>query len=784
MPTSTPDASELHPDLRPIRDTREEPPDFRPISDRDTSGSPADLRPRRLRIAARSPTATPPDLRPIFDCDASGSQADIGASSTRKAWPCILVLKRTAFGSNASSSAISTPDENGHFHESTNGQENLQEFLKTNARKELGPSSLDKERKLTQSKGIVTEEFSNAVRLKGCKNLGMKKHCSSSSSLANNHTPKKHPRRGEHHVMVQPTEDFSDLKCVRTWICKNSACKALLNAEDTFCRRCSCCICHLFDDNKDPSLWLVCSSETDDQECCGLSCHIECAFQRQRVGVIDLGQSIQLDGSYCCASCGKVSGILGCWKKQLLIAKDARRVDVLCYRIFLSYRLLEGTSQFKELHEFVEDAKAKLETEVGPVHGVSAKMARGIVSRLSVAFEVQKLCSLAIEKVDEWLCSASQSDPKLKDSLPAACKFQFEEITSSSLVIVLKETSSASDSVKGYKLWYCNSRELPYSNDPAVFQRIQRRILISNLQPCTEYAFRIISFTDNGDLGHSEAKCFTKSVEIIQKNAEQNGAEGCSSSAKKGSKAPTIGSSGFKVRNLGKILRQAWAQEEGCCDWFCNDDVEEDSYGGSDAMRPDVAEEEQAEPAVSRRLDLNVASVPDLNADVTTPPESSPEEENICSSEKNGQARSNGSGDSQTCAARPVGEVPAVESRPESRKRGASAQDETYDGGSTLVSGSPLRSSKGYGQLDDNYEYCVKVIRWLECHGYIEKDFRMKFLTWFSLRSSEQERRVVITFIRTLIEEPSSLAGQLLDTFLEIVTCKMPRHGFCSKLWH
>lgn len=100
-----------------------------------------------------------------------------------------------------------------------------------------------------------------------------------------------------------------------------------------------------------------------------------------------------------------------CWRKQLSIAKDARRVDVLCYRIYLSYRLLNGTSKFKELHEIVQEAKAKLETEVGPVNGVSAKMARGIVSRLSIASDVQKLCSLAVEKADEWLVSVSNVNP-------------------------------------------------------------------------------------------------------------------------------------------------------------------------------------------------------------------------------------------------------------------------------------------------------------------------------------------------------------------------------------
>ena len=56
-----------------------------------------------------------------------------------------------------------------------------------------------------------------------------------------------------------------------------------------------------------------------------------------------------------------------CWKKQLNIAKDARLVDVLCYRIYLNYRLFDGTSKYKELHEMVKEAKAIPETEVGTV---------------------------------------------------------------------------------------------------------------------------------------------------------------------------------------------------------------------------------------------------------------------------------------------------------------------------------------------------------------------------------------------------------------------------------
>lgn len=96
-----------------------------------------------------------------------------------------------------------------------------------------------------------------------------------------------------------------------------------------------------------------------------------------------------------------------CWKKQLGIAKDARRVDILCSRVDISFRLLDGTSRFKDLHEIVSKLKAKLDGEVGPVSDVSAKMARGIVSRLSIASDVQTLCTLAIEKADEWVATVS-----------------------------------------------------------------------------------------------------------------------------------------------------------------------------------------------------------------------------------------------------------------------------------------------------------------------------------------------------------------------------------------
>lgn len=91
------------------------------------------------------------------------------------------------------------------------------------------------------------------------------------------------------------------------------------------------------------------------------------------------------------------------------------------------------------------------------------------------------------------------------------------------------------------------------------------------------------------------------------------------------------------------------------------------------------------------------------------------------------------------------------------------------------------------GVSDRDFEYYVKVIRWLECEGHIEQNFRQKFLTWYSLRATPQEVRIVKVFIDTFIEDPASLAGQLIDTFSESISSKKSSvvpSGFCMKLWH
>lgn len=86
-----------------------------------------------------------------------------------------------------------------------------------------------------------------------------------------------------------------------------------------------------------------------------------------------------------------------------MVAKDTRRVDILCYRVSLGQKLLNGTVKFQNLSEIVDEAVKKLEDEVGTLTGLPVKMGRGIVNRLSSGPEVQKLCSFAVESLDKML---------------------------------------------------------------------------------------------------------------------------------------------------------------------------------------------------------------------------------------------------------------------------------------------------------------------------------------------------------------------------------------------
>ncbi|KAI4318123.1 hypothetical protein L6164_025931 [Bauhinia variegata] len=239
---------------------------------------------------------------------------------------------------------------------------------------------------------------------------------------------------------------------------------------------------------------------------------------------------------------------------------------------------------------------------------------------------------------------------------------------------------------------------------------------------------------------------------------------------------PTLTDSGFKIQKLETVLCLDVAQEKAS-----SVDVKNCSEPSNMVLNETSAEEQK--PTLSGGLDLNVVSVPDLNEELMHPseppkvedgnsafPEAADHNVALKAEEKAGSVKSNGGQDSKTGTNGPTEEIPAADSFADNcGKRAVSTNEEVHDHGSALASGSPLLISDGLCSLDKNLEDCVKSICWLEREGHIKKGFRLKFLTWFSLRATKQERRVVNTFIQTLIDDPSSLAGQLVDSFSDII---------------
>ncbi|KAG0473511.1 hypothetical protein HPP92_014892 [Vanilla planifolia] len=541
-----------------------------------------------------------------------------------------------------------------------------------------------------------------------------------------------------------------------TRFCLNVACRASLSQDDPFCKRCSCCICQKYDENKDPSLWLFCSSEDlSEGDSCGLSCHLDCALKDERTGIAKNGHCSLLDGSYYCVYCGRVNDLLRCWRKQIIIAKDARRVDVLCHRISLSHKLLNATKKYQRLHEIVDKAKGKLEDEVGPLDGIP-NMGRGIVNRLSVGAEVQRLCCHAVEQLD-FMLSTISANPQYSSSLSSTF-IKFEVILSSSFILVLDldDDSPLSRDLISCTIWHRKVGVADYPAEPTgKLCKPNRRLPITGLSPATEYAIKVVAFSEVRELGSWEVGVTTSvsDKDVIMCLA----AEGTS---------PKTNSSGLSVpasevdeshntvscSDLNKSPRRYFGHVESkkSLDRIFGDketDPEETPWSSGSALDDDSNPESNTQP----RNEIIIAPSP-----LVTP-----------------SGLEAGLATSSSCLLLENG-PPKPEREPAgSSKKRSSRSDEIR---------------KQDVAVEGDYEYCVRVVRWLECNGHIESNFRVKFLTWFSLRASAQEKRVVNVFVDTLIDDPGSLAGQLVDTFSDAVCGRRPPttvpNGFCTRLWH
>ncbi|XP_023001858.1 VIN3-like protein 2 [Cucurbita maxima] len=477
---------------------------------------------------------------------------------------------------------------------------------------------------------------------------------------------------------METDEESAEVK-----LCRNVACKAPLNPEFAFCKRCSCCICHCYDDNKDPSLWLTCGSDpSNENDSCGMSCHLECALKHERTGIVKNGLCEKLDGSFYCVSCGKINGLMGSWRRQLVNAKEARRVDALCLRLSLCHKILVGTNLYKEVHKTVEFAMNMMTNEVGPLDEVCLRMARGIVNRLSCGAEVQKLCASAVEAFDSMCCVPCVDGMQKREKLD--CEILFEDSSPTSVMVVLRYDDHMLRDFLGCRLWYRKANMEDYPDQPSfIALKPEKNFKITDLSPSTEYHCKVSLFSSTQVFGVWEAKWVTPKLSTPRPALEKhrNG----------------------EIKNTNLLHSQVDSK---------NNLINLHSLDGLDKRK--------------------LYKYPSLKNSITSMKSIS-----VC----------------------PSTPCKLTETR-------------------IMLGFNCTRRTE-----ESDYDYSVRMVKWLEHEGHIDVDFRVKFLTWFSLKASVKDRRVVSAFIDALIDDPPSLAGQLSHTFMDEIFCNqkpVPRHEYCN----
>lgn len=329
----------------------------------------------------------------------------------------------------------------------------------------------------------------------------------------------------------------------------------------------------------------------------------------------------------------------------------------------------------------------------------------------------------------------------------------------------------------GYSVWCRKVEASEYPAEPVgKLAEPERRFPVSGLEPATGYVFKVVGLAITGEFGKREFWFTTPgsrkdpAIEVegdSSKKKSQSPSEDCgesfntlpeSSSGSLQKKKPEIPDLEEEASVHGGDGADAEQEIPGSAvlggsQWDSSNSTELDL---NQALEPPRSEEESNEPA------------PPGGQGATAPPYGCSEAIILpfTPSKLETAVKAGGGGEDAWFAEQ--GKEPCPGSSSKKKKRSAP----------------PPREG---GALAADYEYCVKTIRRLECEGHIETSFRVKFLTWFSLRASPQERRVVSVFVDAMADDPPSLAGQLVDTFSEGIRRKPPPPlpiGFCTKLWH
>ncbi|KAF8407333.1 hypothetical protein HHK36_006460 [Tetracentron sinense] len=508
-----------------------------------------------------------------------------------------------------------------------------------------------------------------------------------------------------------------------------------------------------------------------------------------------------------------------------MAAKDTRRVDVLCYRVCLSQKLLGGTEKFQTLYEIVDKVAKKLEAEVGPLAGLPVRMARGIVNRLSSGPEVQKLCASAVETLDTMLsCTVLHPPPNLRiedSSLISSNLIKFENVCPTSLTLVLCSKDASSEKLVGYKLWHRKADASDYPTEPtSTLFTPNTRFSVLDLVPSTEYLFKVVSFHDKRELGMCEVR-FTTSIAgnnvskslVLERNlSPTTNCSSLSNPSSEGDESNNIttyrdqndcspGNYFSNCKNTDKTDSAKLSNEtiKGISDTknTSNGTGQEGSPGDSVSGLDEEHVMRELGSLPNSESPRNSTNSTDGNqvSDVLKPENKLSLEGQLVEemSTENGSNTPRKDMEVVPLLHRSDALLPITPCKLDIGKDGPGRNGRPKP---EPLAGSSSRKRNGAkwgdgcavdGSLEREYEHCVKVIRWLECEGHIEKNFRVKFLTWYSLQANPEERRVVKVFVDTLMDDPACLAGQLVDTFSEAISRKRPLlvpTGFCMKLWH
>lgn len=387
---------------------------------------------------------------------------------------------------------------------------------------------------------------------------------------------------------------------------------------------------------------------------------------------------------------------------------------------------------------------------------------------------------------------------------------RFEDVEATYLTVVVGTEDVSSGKTAGYRLWHRKACEIDYPTEPTcTLSQPNLSFVVRGLTPSSEYYFKAISFDGTGDLGMCE-------VQVSTASAQEDG-----------SSCLVIERSQSPVTNFSELSNPSSVEDETnnvmpCSDQtdsrtenslsYCKDtnkittvNLSKDainctdiSGGGTAKDSVSLLDEEHVtkktgmlpDPIVSKLEDRHSSEVHIIeDTSMNNGSNSAIQEGTKCTP----FVSSSEAGLPVTPCKMEIlkdvlGRSGRLKSSTKDRENGSGGEELRH--GSTSKKRSAERQDAdctANGISDKDFEYYVKLIRWLECEGHIEKNFRQKFLTWYSLRATTQEVRIVKAFVDNFIEDPSALAEQLVDTFSECIsskkTCAVPA-GFCMKLWH